>query len=54
MIGTGVELFQDSLDEVGKIFCAVEVLEEEVGGLVGQVAKFEAQFNFGETGWRGG
>jgi hypothetical protein len=54
MIGTGIQLLQHNLDEVGKVFGTVEVLEEEVGGLVGEVAEFEAQFNFGETGWRGG
>jgi hypothetical protein len=53
MFGIGVESLQYNIDEVGKVFGTVEVLEEEVGGLVGEVAEFEAQFDFREAGWRG-
>ena len=53
MVGEGVQSLQNNVDEVGKVFCAVEVLKEEIGGLVGEVAEFEAQFDFGEVGWLG-
>lgn len=53
MIGEGVESLQNYIDEFGRVFGAVEVLKEEVGGLVGQIAEFEAQFDFGEVGWLG-
>lgn len=53
MVGESVQSFQNNVDEFSRVFGGVEMLEEEVGRLVGEVAELEAQFDFGEVGWLG-